>query len=260
MLLAGQVAIITGAGRGIGRAIARRFAAEGAAIVAAARTAKEVDAVAAEIQKAGGKGMSVAADVSREDGCERIVKAAREKFGAIHILVNNAGIFGPVKLAHEITPQEFDEVMAVNLRSAFLLTRMVLPDMIHHGSGNILNISSIAGKVAWPYNAGYGPSKAGMLALTRCVAAEVARQGVRVNAICPGPVAETGMSKELGEKFAAVMGVSREEQLTQLTKGILQGRLQTVDEIAAAALFLVSDQARTITGQAINVDGGINFY
>jgi len=178
----------------------------------------------------------------------------------VDILVNNAGIFGPVKLAHEITAAEFDHVMAVNLRSAFVLTRLVLPEMTARGSGNILNISSIAGKVAWPYNSAYGPSKAAMLALTRVVAAEVARQGVRVNAICPGPVTETSMSQELGAKFSQVYGVTHEEQLKQLVAGIPQGRAQTAEEIANAALFIVSDQASAITGQAINVDGGINFF
>ena len=260
MLLKGKTAIVTGAGRGIGRAIARRFAGEGAAVVVAARTAEEVNAVAAEIQAAGGQAAAVAADASQEAGCESIVRAARERFRAVHILVNNAGVFGPVKLTHEITPEEFDQVIAVNLRSAFLLTRLVLPEMCERGQGNIVNISSVAAKNAWPYNGAYGTAKAGLLSLTRVVAAEVARKGVRVNAICPGPVTETRMSQELGAKFSELMGVSKDEQLRQLFAGILQGRGQTAEEIAAAALFLVSDHASGITGQALNVDGGINFY
>lgn len=260
MLLAGRVAIVTGAGRGIGRAIARRFAQEGAVVVAAARTVAEVESAAGEIERAGGKALAVGADVSQQADCERLVGTAHERLGAIQILVNNAGIFGPVKLTHEITPREWDEVMAVNLRSAFLLTRLVLPEMCARGSGSILNISSIAGKSALAYNGAYGPSKAGLLALTRCVAAEVAQKGVRVNAICPGPVTETRMSQELGARFSEILGVSREEQLARLFAGILQGRSQTADEIAAAAAFLVSDQASAVTGQALNVDGGINFF
>jgi len=260
MLLSGKTAIVTGAGRGIGRAIARRFVSEGAAVVVAARTSREVEAVAGEVQNAGGRAAAVPADVSREEDCRRVADTAREKFGSIHILVNNAGIFGPVKLLHEITPAEWDRVMAVNLRSAFLLTRLVLPEMCERGSGSILNISSIAGKSALAFNGVYGPSKAGLLALTRCVAAEVARKGVRVNAICPGPVTETEMSKDLGAKFSEILNVSKEEQLARLFEGILMGRSQTADEIAAAAAYLVSEQAAAITGQAINVDGGINFY
>jgi NAD(P)-dependent dehydrogenase (short-subunit alcohol dehydrogenase family) len=260
MLLAGQVALVTGAGRGIGRAIARRFAAEGAAVVLAARTAAEIDDAAAEITRARGQAATVAADVSREADCERVVRAARERFGAIHILVNNAGAFGPVKLVHEITPAEFDAVLAVNLRSAFLLMRLALPEMCARGSGSIVNISSVAAKNAWAYNGAYGTAKAGLLALTRVAAGETARRGVRVNAICPGPVTETRMSKELGEQFSALMSISKEEQLERLFAGILQGRATSAEEVAAAALFLVSPQAAAITGQALNVDGGINFY
>lgn len=260
MLLAGQVAVVTGAGRGIGRAIARRFAAEGAAVVLTARTAKEVDEAAAEIAQAGGRAAAVAADVAREDDCERIVRAAREKFGAIHILVNNAGIFGPVKPCEEITPAEWDEALAINLRGPFLLTRLVLPEMYARGSGVILNISSIAAKMAYTWEAPYAASKAGLLGLTRCVAAEAARKGVRVNAICPGPVFETRMSKELGLEFSRKLGVDPKKQVDDFANTVLMGRGQSADEIAAAALFLASDQGSAITGQAVNVDGGMAFF
>src|SRR5713226_4820198 len=133
MLLEGQVAVVTGSGRGIGRAMARRFAAEGAAVVVASRTATEVEGGAAEIEKHGGRAVGLAADVSREADCARIVSAARERFGEVHILVNNAGFYGPVKPIEEITPQEWDEVVAVHLRAAFLLTRLVLPEMLCAG-------------------------------------------------------------------------------------------------------------------------------
>jgi NAD(P)-dependent dehydrogenase (short-subunit alcohol dehydrogenase family) len=260
MQLAGQVAVVTGAGRGIGRAVARRFAAEGASVVLSARTAKELDEAVAEITKAGGKAAAVTADVAREADCERIVATAREKFGAIHILVNNAGIFGPVKSCEEITPAEWDEALAVNLRAPFLLTRLVLPEMYERSSGVILNVSSIAAKMAFSWEAPYAASKAGLLGLTRCVAAEAARKGVRVNAICPGPVFETRMSKELGAIFSEKLGVDPHKQVSDFATTVLQGRGQTADEIAAAALFLVSDQARVITGQAVNVDGGMAFF
>ncbi len=260
MLLEGQVAVVTGSGRGIGRAMARRFAAEGAAVVVASRTATEVEGVAAEIEKHGGRAVGLAADVSREADCARIVSAARERFGEVHVLVNNAGFYGPVKPVEEITPQEWDEVVAVHLRAAFLLTRLVLPEMYARGSGAILNISSISAKAAFAWGSPYAAAKAGMLGLTRVVAAEAARKGVRVNALCPGPVTETRMSKDLGRVLAERMGVTPEKQLAGFLEGVLQGRAQTADEVAAAALFLVSSQASAITGQALNVDGGMVFY
>ena len=260
MLLEGQVAVVTGSGRGIGRAMARRLAAEGAAVVVASRTVTEVEGVAAEIEKHGGRAVGLAADVSREADCARIVSAARERFGGVHILVNNAGFYGPVKPVEEITPQEWDEVVAVHLRAAFLLTRLVLPEMYARGSGAILNISSISAKAAFAWGSPYAAAKAGMLGLTRVVAAEAARKGVRVNALCPGPVTETRMSKDLGRVLAERMGVTPEKQLAGFLEGVLQGRAQTADEVAAAALFLVSSQASAITGQALNVDGGMVFY
>jgi len=260
MLLNGHVAIITGGGRGIGRAIAQRFAAEGAAVVLAARTAKELERVAGEIQQAGGRAAWVVADVSREADCERLARTAREAFGAVHILVNNAGDYGPVKPVEEITPEEWDAVIAVHLRGAFLLTRLVLPEMYARGSGVILNISSLSAKAAFAWGSPYAAAKAGILGLTRYAAAEAARKGVRVNALCPGPVTETRMSQELGAKIAARLGVSPEQQVAQFVQQILQGRPQTAKEIAAAALFLVSGEASAITGQALNVDGGMAFY
>ena len=260
MLLKGQVAVVTGGGRGIGRAIAQRFAGEGASVVVAARTVEEIEGVAAEINAAGGKAAAVQADVSREEDCQRIVAMAREKFGPVHILVNNAGDYGPVKPVEEISPAEWDQVIAVHLRGAFLLTRLVLPEMYQRGSGVILNVSSLSAKSAFQWGSPYAAAKAGLLGLTRVTAAEAARKGVRVNAICPGPVTETRMSKELGRVLSERMHVSNEQQLTGFLEGILQGRGQTTDEIAAAALFLVSDQASAITGQALNVDGGAAFY
>lgn len=260
MQLEGKTAIVTGGGRGIGRAIAWRFAAEGAAVLVAARTEAQVRAVAEEIIAAGGRAAWIVADVAGEDDCARVVQAAKSKLGAVSILVNNAGEYGPVKPIEEIEPAEWDRVIAVHLRGAYLLTRLVLPGMYARGSGAILNISSLSAKSAFPWGSPYAAAKAGMLGMTRVTAAEAARKGVRVNAICPGPVTETKMSKDLGETLAARMGVTPEKQLAGFLESVLQGRGQTADEIAAAALFLVSDQASAITGQSVNVDGGMAFY
>ncbi|HXX43575.1 MAG TPA: SDR family oxidoreductase [Candidatus Acidoferrales bacterium] len=260
MLLEGQVAIVTGGGRGIGRAIARKFASEGAAVVVTARTETEIKQVAAEIQQAAGKAAAVAANVGREADCEKIVAAARNAFGTVHILVNNAAIYGPVQPVEKWSAPDWDEVMAVNLRGPMLLSKLVLPEMYARGSGSILNISTVGAKAAFALSAAYTASKAGLIGLTRVLAAESGRRGVRVNAICPGPVTETRMSQDLTREFSAYFKSGTDDALKQMLEGILQGRPQTADEIAAAALFLVSDQARAITGQTLNVDGGMVFY
>ncbi|MGH9747929.1 MAG: SDR family NAD(P)-dependent oxidoreductase [Candidatus Acidiferrales bacterium] len=260
MILKGQVAVVTGGGRGIGRAIARRFANEGAAVVVTARSEDEVKQVAGEIREQGGEAVAVVADVSQEADCERIVRAARERFGAIHILVNNAGIYGPVMPAEKISAREWDEVIAVNLRGPFLLSRLVLPEMYERKSGSILNITSIAAKAAFQLNGPYAASKAGLMGLTHTLAAEGARKGVRVNAISPGPVTETKMSQELGRRLVEYFQAEPDHMLKQMLETILQGRPQTAEEIASAALFLVSGQSSAITGQTLNVDGGMAFY
>ena len=260
MLLEGKVAIVTGGGRGIGRAIARRFTTEGATVMVAARTEAELRAVVSEITASGGKAAYVTADLAQEADCAHIVSAARERFGPIDILVNNGGDYGPVKPIEEVATAEWDHVIAVHLRAAFLLTRAVLPEMYARGSGSILNISSLSAKSAFPWGASYAAAKAGLLGLTRTAAAEGARRGVRVNAICPGPVTETRMSKDLGATLAKRLGIGEKEQLDGFLQSILQGRGQTADEIAAAATFLASDQASAIVGQSLNVDGGAAYF
>ena len=260
MLLGNQVALITGSGRGIGRAIARLFASEGAAVFLTARTESELAATTGEITRAGKRAAYAAADLSREADCARVVSACREQFGPVTILVNNAGHYGPLVPVEDYPVADFDSVLAVHLRAAFLLSRLVLPEMYARGSGVILNVSSLSAKAAFQWGSAYAAAKAGLLGLTRVTAAEAARRGVRVNAICPGPVTETRMSKELGAVLAKKLGVSPEEQLSSFLSQLLQGRAQTADEIARAALFLCSEQSSAITGQSINVDGGGAFY
>ena len=260
MELENRVALITGSGRGIGRAIAQLFAKEGAAVFLTARTEKELAATAAEISSAGGQAGYATADLSREADCTHVFATARAKFGRVDILVNNAGHYGPVVPVEDYPVTEFDKVISVHLRAAFLLSKLVLPEMYKRQSGVILNISSLSAKAAFAWGSAYAAAKAGMLGLTRITAAEGARKGVRVNAICPGPVTETQMSKDLGATLARKMGVSEQEQLAGFLNSLLQGRAQTAEEIARAALFLCSDQSSAMTGQSINVDGGVAFY
>src|SRR5437016_7900962 len=260
MLLKDHVALITGSGRGIGRAIAQLFAKEGAAVFLTARTEKELASTAATIASVGGRAGYATADLAREVDCSQTVAAARAKFGRIDILVNNGGHYGPVVPVEEYPLAEFDKVIAVHLRAAFLLSKLVLPEMYARGSGIILNISSLSAKAAYLWGSAYAAAKAGMLGLTRSTAAEAAQKGVRVNAICPGPVTGTRMSKELGADLAKRLGISAEEQLKGFLSSVLQGRAQTAEEIARAALFLCSEQSSAITGQSINVDGGVAFY
>ncbi len=259
MLLKDKVALVTGSGRGIGRAIARLFAVEGASVFLCARSESELAAAAAEIGKSGPAGF-VVADLTREQDCTHLVAAARAKFARIDLLVNNAGHYGPVVPVEEYPLAEFDNVISVHLRAAFLLSKLVLPEMYARGSGVILNISSLSAKSAFPWGSAYAAAKAGLLGLTRVTAAEAARKGVRVNALCPGPVTETVMSQELGAVLAKKLGISPKEQLEGFLSSLLQGRAQTADEIAGAALFLCSEQSSAITGQAINVDGGAAFF
>ena len=260
MELQDRVALITGSGRGIGRAIAHLFAKEGAAVFLSARTEKELSATAAEISSEGGRAAYVATDLTLEAPCSHVVAACRENFGRIDILVNNAGHYGPVVPVEDYPLADFDKVIAVHLRAAFLLSKLVLPEMYARQSGVILNISSLSAKAAYAWGSAYAAAKAGLLGLTRVAAAEGARKGVRVNAICPGPVTETQMSKDLGAELAKKMGVNEAEQLAGFLNGLLQGRAQTAEEIARAALFLCSEQSSAMTGQSINVDGGVAFY
>jgi len=260
MQLNDQVALITGSGRGIGRAIAQLFATNGAAVFLTARTEKELAATAAGIAEADGRVAFFAGDLAKDADCRAGFENAIAAFGRVDILVNNGGHYGPVVPVEAYPMEEFDRLIAVHLRAAFLLSQLVLPGMYQRKRGVILNISSISAKAAYSWGSAYAAAKAGLLGLTRYNAAEAARKGVRVNAICPGPVTETEMSKELGAELARKLNVHKDQQLARFLEGILQGRGQTATEIAEMALFLCSEKASAITGQAINVDGGAVFY
>ncbi|MFQ6015903.1 MAG: SDR family NAD(P)-dependent oxidoreductase [Anaerolineae bacterium] len=254
MQLEGKVAVITGGGRGIGRSIALAFARQGARVVVAARTRSQLESVCQEVAGFGGKGMAVPCDVTNRTEIEQLVDRTHQEWGAIDILVNNAGIAVSSKTV-EMDDDLWEKVLRVNLTAPFYCTKAVLPDMIERRQGRIINIASTAAKVGLRYTAAYTASKHGLLGFTRALALEMVRYNVTVNAICPGWVA-TDMTFAGAENISEKTGMSKEEALQTLARMCPQNRLMEPDEVAHVAVMLASDEARGITGQAINVDGG----
>jgi 3-hydroxybutyrate dehydrogenase len=256
MRLRDRVALITGGGRGIGRAIALAFAREGAQVALAARTTAQVEAVAAEARALGRKAMAVSCDVADRAQVEAAVRATAEALGPIQVLVNNAGIAASAKVT-ETDDALWEQHLRVNLTGAFYATRAVLPAMVATGWGRIVNIASTAARQGYPYVAAYVASKHGLLGLTRALAVEVVGAGVTVNAICPGFVA-TDLTWESARRIQEKTGRSYEDAVRSLAAFSPQRRLVEPEEVAALAVLLASDDARSITGQAWNLDGGAN--
>ena len=238
--LAGKVAVVTGAGSGMGAATARLFAAEGAKVVLGDITGKQ-DQVAAEI---GGDARSITVDVSRAADVQAMLKLAMDSFGRLDVIYNNAGIQGPITPTAEYEEDDFDRVIAVNLKGVYLGVKYAIPLMLRTGGGSIINTSSMAALVAFPGMVGYCASKGGVSMLTKLVAAEYADQGVRVNAILPGAI-NTGMTQSMPKDY-----------IDGAVAATLMGRIGTPDEIAYLALFLASDESSFITGTLTPVDGG----
>jgi len=252
MDFSGKVAVVTGAANGIGRATALAFAARGAKIVAVDRDAAGGEKIAGEIKQKGGTAQAVAADVTKSAEVAGYVKAAVDAYERIDCFFNNAGIEGKVMPIAEYDEAVFDAVIGVNLKGVFLGLRHVLPIMIAQGSGAIVNTASVAGLTGTPGLAPYVASKHGVIGLTKSVSGEVARQGIRVNAVCPGPV-DTRMIHSIEQMInpedAAAVGA-------RYQSSIPLGRYATVDEIANTVLFLCSEFASSITGAQYVVDGG----
>ncbi|MEO0432760.1 MAG: 3-oxoacyl-[acyl-carrier-protein] reductase [Cyanobacteria bacterium J06656_5] len=239
-----QVAIITGSSRGIGKAAALALAAEGASVVVNyARSSAAADEVVAEITQAGGSAIALQADVSQEAQVDALVKATKDKFGRIDVLVNNAGITRDTLLLR-MKPADWQAVIDLNLTGVFLCTRAVAKIMLKQRSGRIINISSVAGLMGNPGQANYSAAKAGVIGFTKTVAKEMAGRSVTVNAVAPGFI-ETDMTNEL-------------PNTEEILKYIPLGRYGQVSEVAGLIRFLAADPAAAyITGQVMNVDGGM---
>ena len=255
MKLLNQTAIVTGGGRGIGKAIALALASEGADVLVSGRQLDVLESTVAEIEKLGRRGVLTVTDVAQESEVLEMVNVAIEKLGHIDILVNNAGIVGPTAPITNISRAEWDEVMAVNLTGAFLCSRAVVPHMIERRSGRIINISSIAGKLGYALRSPYAASKWAMLGLSRTLAQELGPHNIQVNAICPGPTAGERMERVITNR-AREMGRSFEEVEREYVQGTALKRMVDPDHVAATVLFFCSEEGSSITGEAINVSAG----
>lgn len=237
-----KIAIVTGAGSGIGRAIALRFAAEGARVIAVARRLETLQSVAAEAQ---GEVVPHACDISQPDQVALLGEFCRQRYGRLDVLANNAGIGGDSnKRLHELSIESFDRVMSVNVRGAFLVLRQAIALMLEGGGGAIVNMASIGSFRATPGSGAYITSKGALLMMTRTAALEYVKDNIRVNAVCPGVIR------------TAILDSASPELIQTLQARVPQGRMGTPEEVASVALFLASDEASHVTGASYYVDGG----
>ncbi|MCL5027361.1 MAG: glucose 1-dehydrogenase [Chloroflexi bacterium] len=249
-----KVAIVTGAGRGIGRAIALRLAGEGATIVVAEMDRASGEAVAGEVRALGRRSIAVQIDVTAAADRQRMVDETLKSFGKIDILVNNAGVV-QVKPPMELTEADWDFVLAVNAKALFFCTQAVVPAMIGAGSGKIVNLASAAAKMGRPPFAHYAASKAAVVSITQTWAVELAPHHINVNCVCPG-VVDTKMWDIIDAEMGRYLGLPRGEYMRSRIDQIPLGRVEKPEDVAGVAAFLCSADADYMTGQAINVTGG----
>jgi NAD(P)-dependent dehydrogenase (short-subunit alcohol dehydrogenase family) len=259
MLLKDKVAVVTGGGRGIGRAIALAYAREGARLVLAARSVGGLEETRRAVADLGGEALVVPIDISDVESVSALAQQVHVHFGRVDILVNNSGIAGPTAPLWEITPDDWDATFAVNVRGTFLCCRAFLPVMIAQSSGSVILIGSMTGKRPLLGRTPYSASKLALVGLARTLAWETGPYGIRVNVISPGPV-EGERIEMVIRKQAEVKGISIDEARQAFLRDSPLGRLVPAHDVAAAAVFLASDRASSITGEDLNVSAGITMY
>lgn len=252
--LDGKVSIVTGAGSGIGRAIASLFASEGSRVVVVDVNDDGGKETVSKIRNNGGDAMFIHADVSKAGDCENVVKETVRHYGQLDILINNAGIDLPkAKPSADFTEEEFDRVINVNLKGAWLMSKYAIPEMLRRGKGVIVNIASVAGIRPLPLAMPYSVSKAGLIMLTKSMAVEYGNRGIRVNAVAPGWV-----STPMAVRAASAYGATYEDFTKMFLQRIPLGRFADPTEIARVVLFLASDDSSYMNGAVVVVDGAIS--
>jgi NAD(P)-dependent dehydrogenase (short-subunit alcohol dehydrogenase family) len=254
-ILDGQVALITGASKGIGRVMSQLFAREGAAVVCAARSGALVEETAALVVKAGGRAVAITGDAAREADVQRMVAAGVTAFGKLDTLVNNAGDGGPTKPVQEYTEEDWFYTINSCLTSSYMCIRFAVPELIKAGGGAIVNISSGAGRRGLPYRIGYCSAKAGQVGMTYGMALELAQHNITVNCVAPGAIEGDRIDRVI-EGQARVRGISPEAMRTVMLERSPLRRMATAEDISAAAAFLCSPAARNISGQVLAVNAG----
>lgn len=254
-----RVAVVTGANRGIGRAIAVALAADGFAVAVTARDAASLADTVAEIEKGGGTVLALTCDVRDEAAVAAMADGVLDRWGSVHTVVANAGTAGPTAPLHEISLTDWRDCVATDLDGVFLTFRAFVPAMIEAGEGALIAISSMTGKRPLTGRTPYAAAKMGVIGLVRTLALELGPHRIRVNAVCPGAVSGPRI-QDVVRKQAAARGISEEEALASFTGSSPLGRLVEADEVARACAFLASDGAASITGEDLNVTAGVVMY